>query len=212
MKYRDIFWSFFKVGTFTVGGGYAMLPLMQREIVDKHRWLTEEEFLDQVALSQALPGVFAVNMAALTGQRLRGAVGSAVAIVGNILMPILFILLLAMFFRSFRDNVYVERIFLGLRPAVVALIAAPVFTLFKNEKLKVKNETDSVSHFSLFISHFSLLQPLRSPQPWRWPPICTQAGTSAIRWSLVPATGSATPSTGKRPGRARRPHRPSSTS
>ena len=156
MKYRDIFWSFFKVGTFTVGGGYAMLPLMQREIVDKHRWLTEEEFLDQVALSQALPGVFAVNMAALTGQRLRGAVGSAVAIVGNILMPILFILLLAMFFRSFRDNVYVERIFLGLRPAVVALIAAPVFTLFKNEKLKVKNETDSVSHFSLFISHFSL--------------------------------------------------------
>ncbi|MBR5093179.1 MAG: chromate transporter, partial [Bacteroidales bacterium] len=109
MKYRDIFWSFFKVGTFTVGGGYAMLPLMQRELVDKHRWLTEEEFLDQVALSQALPGVFAVNMAALTGQRLRGAVGSAVAIVGNILMPILFILLLALFFRSFRDNVYVER-------------------------------------------------------------------------------------------------------
>ena len=156
VKYCDIFWSFFKVGTFTVGGGYAMLPLMQRELVDKHRWLTEEEFLDQVALSQALPGVFAVNMAALTGQRLRGAVGSAVAIVGNILMPILFILLLAMFFRSFRDNVYVERIFLGLRPAVVALVAAPVFTIFKNEKLKVKSETDSVSHFSLFISHFSL--------------------------------------------------------
>ena len=155
-KYCDIFWSFFKVGTFTIGGGYAMIPLMQREIVDRHRWLTEEEFLDQVALSQAMPGVFAVNMAAMTGQRLRGAAGSAVAIVGNILMPILFILLLAMFFRSFRDNVYVERIFLGLRPAVVALIAAPVFTIFKNEKLKVKSETDSVSHFSLFISHFSL--------------------------------------------------------
>lgn len=155
-KYCDIFWSFFKVGTFTIGGGYAMLPLMQRELVDKHRWLTEEEFLDQVALSQAMPGVFAVNMAAMTGQRLRGAAGSAVAIVGNILMPIVFILLLAMFFRSFRSNVYVERIFLGLRPCVVALIAAPVFTLFKSEKRKAKSETDSVSHFSLFAFHFSL--------------------------------------------------------
>lgn len=142
-KYCDIFWSFFKVGTFTIGGGYAMIPLMQREIVDRHRWLTEEEFMDEIALSQAMPGVFAVNMAAMTGQRLRGAAGSAVAIVGNILMPILFILLLAMFFRSFRDNVYVERIFLGLRPAVVALIAAPVFTIFKNEKGKWKKEKEA---------------------------------------------------------------------
>ena len=76
-KYCDIFWSFFRVGTFTVGGGYAMIPLMQREIVDKHQWLSEEEFLDQVALSQAMPGVFAVNMASMTGFRLRGGRGAA---------------------------------------------------------------------------------------------------------------------------------------
>lgn len=134
-KYCDIFWSFFKVGTFTIGGGYAMIPLMQRELVDKHRWMSEEEFLDEVALSQAMPGVFAVNMAAITGFRLRKGWGSLAAIVGNILMPIVFILLLAVFFRTFRENVYVERIFLGLRPCVVALIAAPVFSMAKSAKV-----------------------------------------------------------------------------
>lgn len=139
IKYCDIFWSFFKIGTFTVGGGYAMIPLMQRELVDRHQWMSEEEFLDQVALSQAMPGVFAVNMASMTGNRLRGFGGAAAAIVGNILMPILFILLLAVFFRAFRSNVYVDRIFLGLRPCVVALIAAPVFTMAKSAKVTWSN-------------------------------------------------------------------------
>ena len=158
VKYCDLFWSFFKVGTFTVGGGYAMLPLMQRELVDRHAWMDESEFLDCVALSQALPGVFAVNMAAMTGYRLRHTRGAAVAIVGNIMMPILFILLLAIFFRAFRDNVYVDRIFMGLRPAVVALIAAPVFVLWKNEwkrgkeeKWKSHSATLSLCHSAIFV-------------------------------------------------------------
>lgn len=136
IKYCDLFWSFFKIGTFTIGGGYAMLPLMQREVVDRHRWMDEAAFLDCVALAQAMPGVFAVNMAALTGQRLRGRRGAAAAIVGNILMPVVFILLLAMFFRAFRGNMVVEHIFLGLRPCVVALIAAPVFNLARKMQLR----------------------------------------------------------------------------
>lgn len=138
-KYCNIFYSFFKIGTFTIGGGYAMIPLMQREIVDKYQWISESEFLDQVALSQTMPGVFAVNMASMTGYRLRGRKGAMVAVVGNILMPIVFILLLAIVFRTFRDNVYVDRFFLGLRPAVVALIAAPVFTMAKNLKISWNN-------------------------------------------------------------------------
>ena len=138
-KYCDIFWSFFKVGTFTVGGGYAMIPLMQHELVDKHRWMAAEDFFDQVALSQAMPGVFAVNMASMTGQRLRGKRGAVVAVAGTVMMPIVFILLLAVFFHSFRQNVYVERIFLGLRPAVVALIAAPVFTMAKSARVTWNN-------------------------------------------------------------------------
>ncbi len=138
-KYCDIFWSFFKVGTFTIGGGYAMIPLMQRELVERHGWIGEEEFLDQVALSQAMPGVFAVNMATMTGYRLRGVWGAVAAIVGNIMMPILFILVLALFFSVFREEPLVERIFMGLRPAVVALIAAPVFTMAKSAKVTWSN-------------------------------------------------------------------------
>ncbi len=138
-KYCDIFWSFLRVGAFTIGGGYAMIPLMQRELVERHRWLSEEEFMDEVALSQAMPGVFAVNMASMTGYRLRGVSGAAAAIVGNVLVPIVFILLLAMFFRTFRENPIVDRIFMGLRPAVVALIAAPVFTMARNAKVRWSN-------------------------------------------------------------------------
>lgn len=139
VKYCDIFWSFFKIGTFTIGGGYAMIPLMQHEFVEKHHWMSEEEFLDQVALSQTMPGVFAVNMATVTGFRLMKGRGAVVAIVGNIMMPVVFILLLAVFFRAFRENVIVERVFMGLRPAVVALIAAPVFTLARNAGINWRN-------------------------------------------------------------------------
>lgn len=116
-----------------------MIPLMRHELVERHSWLTDEAFADQVALSQALPGVFAVNMAATTGYRLRRGLGAAVAIAGNILMPIFFILLIAIFFRSFKDNPIVSRIFLGLRPAVVALIAAPVFQMARSARLAWSN-------------------------------------------------------------------------
>ena len=139
VKYCDIFWSFFKIGTFTIGGGYAMIPLMQREFVEKQHWMSEEEFLDEVALSQTMPGVFAVNMATVTGYRLMKWRGALVAIAGNIMMPVVFILLLAVFFRAFRENDVVERLFMGLRPAVVALIAAPVFTLARNAGISWRN-------------------------------------------------------------------------
>ena len=112
---------------------------MQRELVTRHGWLSDEDFMDEVALSQAMPGVFAVNMASTTGYRLRGVRGAVVATVGNVLMPIVFILALAMFFRTFRENPIVERVFMGLRPCVVALIAAPVFTMAKSAKVTWSN-------------------------------------------------------------------------
>ncbi|MBR1784875.1 MAG: chromate transporter [Bacteroidales bacterium] len=139
VRKSDLFWSFFKVGTFTIGGGYAMIPLMQSELVERHGWLGEEEFLDDVALAQSMPGVFAVNMAAMTGYRLRRLGGAAAAIAGNVLMPIVFILLLATVFRAFGDNVYVQRVFMGLRPCVVALIAAPVFNMARSAKVAWSN-------------------------------------------------------------------------
>ena len=139
VKYCELFYSFLKIGTFTVGGGYAMIPLMEEELVDKRQWMSREEFLDQLALSQSMPGVLAVNMATGLGYRLRGMWGAVSAIAGNIVMPIVFILVLALLFREFRDNVYVERFFMGVRPAVVALIAAPVFRLGQSAKIGWKD-------------------------------------------------------------------------
>lgn len=138
-NYGKLFWAFFKIGTFTIGGGLAMLPLMEREIVDKNHWLTQKEYLDLVALSQAMPGIVAVNMASSVGYKLRGKLGAIIAVMGNVLMPILIMLLLAIFFRQFKDNPYVESVFKGIRPCVVALIAVPVFTMAKNSGLTWRN-------------------------------------------------------------------------
>ena len=116
-----------------------MIPLMEREVVDHRGWLSREEFLDCLSLSQAMPGVFAVNMATIIGRKLGGFRGVLCAVLGNILMPIALILLIAMTLRIFRDNAVVEHIFMGLRPAVVAMIAAPVFRMAKSAKVTWSN-------------------------------------------------------------------------
>lgn len=116
-----------------------MIPIMEEELVDKRKWLKRDEFLDLMSLSQAMPGVFAVNMATCVGRRVAGWRGVVCAIAGNIMMPIVMILLLAMVFRHFRGNAVVENIFMALRPAVVALIAAPVFRLAKSAKVSWRN-------------------------------------------------------------------------
>lgn len=133
--YVSAFARFFKIGLFTVGGGYAMLPLIESEVVEKQKWMEKEEFLDLVAVAQAAPGVFAVNLSIFIGYKLRGVRGSLVTTLGTVMPSFLIILAIAMFFVHFRDNVYVMKAFQGIRPAVVALIAAPVFTLAKSAKI-----------------------------------------------------------------------------
>lgn len=135
----DLFVSFFKIGAFTIGGGYAMIPLMEKEIVGRKKWLEQGEFMDVLSISQATPGLFAVNMATQIGYKIRGIRGAVAAVLGNIAMPIAIILGLAMFFRYFEDNAVVESIFKGLRPAVVALIAAPVFSMAKSAEITRRN-------------------------------------------------------------------------
>ena len=134
-----LFWSFFKIGTFTLGGGYAMIPLMEKELVDKHQWLSKEEFLDIIALAQTMPGIFAANMAVHIGWRMRGIPGAVIAVLGNILMPILIILALATGLHYLQGNAVVEAVFKGVRPVVVALIAAPVFRMAKTAKISRYN-------------------------------------------------------------------------
>ena len=137
--YWESFKTFFRIGAFTIGGGYAMIPLIETEVVDRHRWLTREEFLDTIAIAQSCPGVFAINMSVFIGYkkcRLPGAICSAL---GTALPSFLIILLIAMFFASFQDSPVVEAIFRGIRPAVVALIAAPTFSLARSAKISLVN-------------------------------------------------------------------------
>lgn len=133
--YLDLFSTFAKIGAFTIGGGYAMLPLIEEEVVNKKKWIDSKDFLDLVAIAQSAPGVFAVNISIFIGYRLRKAKGAIVATLGSILPSFLIILLIALFFQEFKDNEYVERIFKGIRPAVVALIAAPTFRLAKSANI-----------------------------------------------------------------------------
>ena len=121
----QIFAVFAKIGAFTIGGGYAMIPLIQAEL-SKRGWLSDEELPDIVALSQSAPGVMAVNISIFAGHKLRGVKGSVAATLGSIVPSFLMILAIAMFFTAFRDNPWVERVFKGIRPVVVALIAVPM--------------------------------------------------------------------------------------
>ncbi|MDE6115600.1 chromate transporter [Barnesiella sp. WM24] len=131
--YLQLFTTFLKIGAFTFGGGWAMISIIEREIVDKHHWISREEFLDLLAISQSLPGILAVNISVSIGDKLRGFKGSAVAALGTILPSFLIILAIAIFLTPdiIKNNSVVSRIFMGIRPCVVALIIAPVITSAK---------------------------------------------------------------------------------
>lgn len=139
--YSELFTSFFKIGGFTFGGGWAMISLIEKEVVEKRGWLSKEEFLDNLAVAQSLPGILAVNMSVAIGDKLRGMRGSICAAGGTILLPFLIILVIAIFLTPdlIKNNAVIAAIFKGVRPAVTALIIAPVFTSAKNAGITWKN-------------------------------------------------------------------------
>ncbi len=126
----SLFYSFFKIGLFTFGGGYAMIPLVQREVVRKG-WILEDQFLELLTLAQSAPGPLALNTAVFVGYRVKGYRGVALSVFGIILPSFVIILIIAIYLHSFRDNHVVAAVFKGIRPAVVALMLAPVFGFSK---------------------------------------------------------------------------------
>lgn len=132
-----LFLTFFKIGAFTFGGGWAMISIIKREIVEKHRWIEESEFLDLLALAQSMPGILAVNISVVVGDKLRNLRGSLAAASGTILPSFLIILLIAIFLTPdlITNNPTVAAVFKGIRPAVVALIVAPVITSAKAARI-----------------------------------------------------------------------------
>lgn len=134
-----LFTTFFRIGAFTLGGGYAMIPIIESDVVDKRRWVSREEFLDLIAVAQSCPGVFAINISTFIGYKLCGNKGAVTAALGAALPSFLIILFIAMFFQQFQDVPWVKACFNGIRPAVVALIAAPTFKLAKAANINFAN-------------------------------------------------------------------------
>jgi chromate transporter len=124
-----MFGSFFKIGLFTFGGGYAMVPIIQREVIDHRGWVDRDEFVELLTLAQSAPGPIALNTSVFVGYKVRGYAGALAALLGVVVPAFTVILIVAIYFAQFRENVYVNAAFKGMRPAVVALIVSPIVSL-----------------------------------------------------------------------------------
>ncbi len=140
--YWQLFYTFFKIGMFTIGGGYAMIPLIEKEVVGVRKWLSEKDFLDMLAMAQSAPGVIAINTAIFVGYKLKKTPGAIVTALGSALPSFTIILLIATWFVDFRELPLIDKIFKGIRPAVVALIAAPLWKMAKSA---------SINKYTIFI-------------------------------------------------------------
>lgn len=124
-----MFRSFFKIGLFTFGGGYAMIPIIEREVIDNRGWIDRDEFLELLTLAQSAPGPISLNTSVFVGYKMRGYAGALAALLGVVLPSFSIILVIAVYFSHIRDNAVVDAAFKGMRPAVVALIIAPIISL-----------------------------------------------------------------------------------
>jgi len=149
MIYLQLFLTFAKIGVMTFGGGYAMLPMLQREIVKNRGWATDEEMLNYYAIGQCTPGIIAVNTATFVGYKQKGILGAIVATLGMVFPCIVIITVLAGVLTMFRSNVYVQKAFSGIRIAVSALIFVSVFRLAKKAVVNVNTAIVAVLGFAL---------------------------------------------------------------
>lgn len=127
----QLFWTFLKIGAFSFGGGYAMIPLIEREVIVRHKWIERTDFLDMMILAQSSPGPIALNTAVFIGYKTRGLGGAIAAMLGIIIPSFTMILLIALLFADIRYNPWIDAAFKGMRPAVVALIVMPILALSK---------------------------------------------------------------------------------
>lgn len=127
----QLFVTFFKIGAFTFGGGYAMIPLIQRETAEKHKWITDEEILEVLAIAESTPGPIAINSATFIGYRVAGVLGSVCATLGVVLPSFIIILLIASLLREFQNIRAVQYAFFGIRAGVLALLLKSLWTMMK---------------------------------------------------------------------------------
>ena len=172
MLYLKLFWSFFQIGLFSIGGGYAAMPLIQKQVVDMNHWLSMNEFVDVVTISQMTPGPIAINSATFVGMRVSGTFGAIVATVGCIFPSCVIVLLIAYFYYKYQNLLVIQGALKGLRPAVVSLIASAglsilVLALFNGSAVSWfginLSEIDVVAAI-LFVTGFKILRKFK-PNP-----------------------------------------------
>lgn len=154
MMYLTLFFTFFKIGLFTFGGGYAMLPLIQSEVIGKG-WMPGEDLVNFIAVSESTPGPFAVNIATYIGTEMAGILGAVCATLGVVMPSFIVILIVAQFFEKFKENKIVKGCMSGLKPAVIGLIGAAVIsvakTVFFPDKVDTAVFTDKMFYVSLML-------------------------------------------------------------
>ncbi len=134
VRLRDLFTTFLKIGIFTFGGGYAMIPLIEREIIERRGWIPKKEFLDLLTIAQSAPGPIALNTAVFIGFKSRGYKGALASLFGVVIPSFTILLVIALYFTHMRDNKIVDAAFKGMRPVVIALILAPIIALVRPMK------------------------------------------------------------------------------
>ena len=168
MIYLELFWTFFKIGAFTFGGGYAMLPLIQEQVL-AHGWLDEQAIIDFIAVSECTPGPFAVNIATYVGAETGGVLGSVCAMLGVILPSFIIILAVAKCYEKFKESKIVKGCMSGLKPAVVGLIGASVISVGANvffpEAFSTAIFTQTQFYASLVIFLIALITALKKVHP-----------------------------------------------
>lgn len=157
-SFMRLFWIFFRIGCVSFGGGFAMMPFIMREVVTKRKWVTNDEIVDIFAVSQSMPGSVAVNSTGIVGYRIYGIKGAAAGILGTVFPAFLIILVLAVFFSGFRDNIYIQKAFSGVRAAVVALILYAAVKLAKDTIPDIFTGVIALCSFlALYVFHVSAI-------------------------------------------------------
>ena len=171
MIYLELFWSFFQVGLFSIGGGYAAMPLIQAQVVDQHGWLSLSEFIDVITISQMTPGPIGINSATFVGIKIAGIGGALVATLGCVLPSCIIVLTLAHFYFKYQSLTAVRGILNGLRPAVVAMIASAGLSILLNASFSGGVFPSSLADVSwigicLFLAAFVVLRKWKPNPIW----------------------------------------------
>lgn len=187
MIYIKLLISFFQIGLFSIGGGYAALPLIQEQVVDLHHWLSMAEFTDLITISQMTPGPIAINSATFVGNRIGGILGSIVATLGCVLPSFIIVLSLAYLYFKYKNISVIQGILSGLRPAVVALIASAgisiLITAFWGEEGFTSLKDTNLIAVGLFLASFFILRKFK-PNP-----ILVMAGSGVVGMIIYLALG-----------------------